>query len=179
MIHPSLRCPVILVSLALGACSGGGSSGGPAPTVAITSPADGAVLTLDFSTGAADIQGTVATTNFKVVPVGQPGDGQVWIFVDGSQCNTHSNLGVLLPYNTTVPSTDPGGPMDGKSFEAGVDYCFNGPSAGIHITGPHQIAAELHRSDGSAVQVDGKTVSASVGVTVQLAPTDGGTDAGG
>jgi hypothetical protein len=182
MVHPSLRCPVVLASFALGACSGGGTgstSSGPPPTVAITAPADGAVVTLDFATGDTNIQGTVATTNFKVVPVGQPGDGQVWIIVDGPQCNTHSDLGVLLPYNTTVPSTEPSGPMDGKSFGAGVDYCFNGPLSDIHIAGAHQITAELHRSDGSPVQVDGKTVSASIGVTVQLAPADAGTDAGG
>jgi hypothetical protein len=179
MVHPSLRCLVVLAPLALAACSGGGSGGGPAPTVAITSPADGAVVTLDFGAGATNVQGSVATTHFKVVPVGQPGDGQVWILVDGPHCNIHSDLGVLLPYNTTVPSTESNGPMDGKSFAAGVDYCFNGPSGAIHIAGPHQITAELHRSDGSPVQVDGKTVSASIGVTVQLAPADGGTDAGG
>jgi hypothetical protein len=182
MIHPSERCLLTLLFLALGACSSGGSSGtgggGPPPTVAITSPADGAVVTLDFSAGETDVQGTVATTNFKVVPVGQPGDGQVWILVDGPQCNVHSDLGMLLPYNTTIPSTDPCGPMDGTSFGAGVDYCFNGPPQDIHIAGHHQITAELHRSDGSPVQVDGTTVSASIGITVQLAPVDGGADGG-
>jgi hypothetical protein len=146
--------------------------------VSITSPADGATVTLDFAAGNTDIEGTVATTNFKVVPVGQPGDGQVWILVDGPQCNTHSDLGMLLPYNTTVPSTDPNGPMDGTSFGAGVDYCFNAPPQDIKIAGMHKITAELHRSDGSAVQVAGATVSASIVVNVQLAPVDGGTEAG-
>jgi hypothetical protein len=146
--------------------------------VSITSPADGAVVTLDFGAGDTNINGTVATTNFKVVPVGQPGDGQVWILVDGPQCNSHSDLGKLLPYNTTVPSTEACGPMDGKSFGAGIDYCFQGPPQDIKIAGMHKITAELHRSDGSPVQVAGATVSASITVTVQLAPVDGGTEGG-
>jgi hypothetical protein len=136
------------------------------------------VVTLDFATGDNNINGTVVTTNFKVVPVGQPGDGQVWILVDGPQCNSHSDLGMLLPYNTTIPSTEPDGPMDGTSFGAGIDYCFNAPPQDIKIAGMHTLTAELHRSDGSPVQVAGKTVSASITVDVQLAPDDGGTDAG-
>jgi hypothetical protein len=185
MVYRNACYVVGVASLALGACLSGASDssasssgGGPPPTVSITSPANGAVVTLDFAAGDTNINGTVATTNFKVVPVGQPGDGQVWILVDGPQCNTHSDLGMLLPYNTTVPSTEADGPKDGKSFGAGIDYCFNAPPQDIKIAGMHKITAELHRSDGSAVQVAGKTVSSSIVVTVQLAPTDGGTDAG-
>jgi hypothetical protein len=137
------------------------------------------MVTLDFATGKNNIEGTVETTHFKVAAAGQPGDGQVWILVDGPQCNEHSNLGVLLPYNTTIPSDDVSGPKDGKSFQAGVDYCFNGPlSGGVHITGPHTLTAELHRDDGSLVTAGGKTVSTSVTVHVVLAPGDGGTEAG-
>jgi hypothetical protein len=175
MVYRSARYGLAVVSLALGACS---SSEGPTPTVTITSPTDGAVVTLDFPAGLNDIDGTVETTNFKVAAAGQPGDGQVWILVDGPQCNVHSDLGVLLPYNTTVPSTDPSGPMDAKSFQAGVDYCFNAPPSDIHVTGQHTITAELHRDDGSLVAAGGKTVSTSVTVTVVLGPIDGGTEAG-
>jgi hypothetical protein len=101
----------------------------------------------------------------------------VWILVDGPQCNAHSDLGMLEPYNTTIPSTEAGGPMDGTSFSAGVDYCFGGPPGDIHIAGPHSITAELHRSDGSIVFAGDVGVSYSIMVTVQLAP-DSGADAG-
>ena len=161
-------------SLALSACS----SGGPTPTVRFTSPEDGQVVTLDFANNHIDIDGAVATTNFKVAAVGQPGDGQVWIIVDGPQCNHHAPNGMLLPYNTTVPSSEADGPMDGKSFEVGIDYCFNAPLNAIDLTGPHTLTAELHHGDGSPVQADGKTISTSIHITVAVAGDDGNTDAG-
>jgi hypothetical protein len=181
MVYRSARYVLAVVSLALGACSSpsasthsssssSGGSEGPPPTLTITSPEDGAVVVLDFAANENDIDGTVETTNFKVAAVGQPGDGQVWIIVDGPQCNEHSDLGVLLPYNTTIPSDQVGGPMDGTSFQAGVDYCFQGPL--------QDITAELHRDDGSLVASGGKTVSSSITVTVVLGPLDGGTEAG-
>lgn len=172
-------CSLLAVGLlALSACSSPkGDDGGPTPTVTITSPLNGSTVVLDFPAGDTDVNGTVETTNFKVAAVGQ-GDGQVWILVDGPQCNVHSDLGVLLPYNTTVPSDEADGPMDDKSFQAGVDYCFNAPPQDISIAGKHTITAELHRNDGSLVVADGKTVSSSVVVTVLLGPLDGGTEAG-
>jgi hypothetical protein len=178
MVYRS-RYVLAVVAIALSACSSPrGGAHGPTPTVTITSPADGATVTLDFPAGENTVNGTVETTNFKVAAADQPGDGQVWILVDGPQCNEHSNLGALLPYNTTVPSDDATVPMDGKSFQAGVDYCFNAPPQDIVIAGPHTLTAELHRNDGSLVTAGGKTVSTSVTVHVVLAPGDGGTEAG-
>lgn len=167
------------LATALVACSssssGGGSSG--TPSVTITSPASGTSVVLDFGNGMTDVNGTVATQNFKVGAKGSGADGQVYIIVDGSQCNDHTALGALKAYNTVVPSDDDAGPMDDKSFAAGIDYCNGAPA---NITGKHTIIAELHKDDGSPVLgAGGKTVSDSITITVSLAPDDGGTEAGG
>jgi hypothetical protein len=140
-----------------GAGGGGGGGGAPAPTLTITSPKDGATFTLDFAKDVTDIEGTVAATNFKIAAKGK-GDGQVFILVDGAKCNDTAMTGERLPYNTTVPSLEKGGVMDGKTFEAGIDYCDGAPA---NIVGKHTITAELHADDGSPIQVDGKTVSAT------------------
>jgi hypothetical protein len=140
--------------------------------VHIDTPVAGTMVQLDFNTMMTDVEGTVSTQNFKVAPPGM-GDGQVWIIVDGPQCNDHTNLGVRKPYNTVLPSDQDGGPQDGKSFAAGIDYCTGAPA---NITGKHTITAELHKNDGSLVTgPDGGTVSDSTWVTVTLAPDDGGT----
>lgn len=169
------------LAMVLGACSSSSSSGAGTssgtPSVKITSPASGTSVVLDFGSGNTDVNGTVSTENFRVGPKGSGADGQVYIIVDGSQCNDHTDLGALKPYNTVVPSDQDGGPTDGNSFAAGIDYCNGAPA---NITGKHTIIAELHKDDGSPVLgPDGKTVSDSISVTVSLASDEGGAEAGG
>jgi hypothetical protein len=124
-----------------------------------------------------DVEGAVTTLNFRVGPKGSGADGQVYIIVDGTQCNDHTALGALKPYNTVVPADEDGGLMDDKSFAAGIDYCNGAPA---NITGKHTIIAELHKDDGSPVLgADGGTVSDSVSISVSLASDEGGAEAGG
>jgi hypothetical protein len=166
------------VAIVLCACSsnssGSGSGSSGTPSVHIDTPTAGATVQLDFNTMMTDIDGTVSVQNFKVAPVGM-GDGQVWIIVDGPQCNDHTDLGMLKSYNTVVPSDEDSGPQDGKSFAAGIDYCQGATGNPATITGKHTITAELHKNDGSLVMApDGGVVSDSTWVTVTLAPDDGG-----
>jgi hypothetical protein len=127
------------------------------------------VVTLDFNNNVTDVEGTFSTADFS-------GDGQVWVLVDGPQCNDKNANGTPKSFNTVVPTDEDSGPSVPNAFHAGIDYCAGAPA---NITGSHTITLELHHNDGSPVTGgDGKTVSDSVKITVQLAPDDGGTDAG-
>jgi len=138
----------------------GGFDGG-APSVKITSPAEGAM----FTTTKIPVSFEVA--NFTLMPPGSGFTkcpkgtcGHVHINVDGNDCNVNATTALYNVAGNTSP------------LDVDLTLCKGGAS------GAHSIVASLHNDDHTAVVVGGTDVQSDP-VDVKVTLSDGGTpDAG-
>jgi hypothetical protein len=141
------------------ATSGDDGPTGPA-SITITSPTDNQTLTFD---GEPNVPVAFTVAGFRLSSpdncAGQNLCGDVWIKVDGDNCNEPiGNVGKRNAEGFTSPLT------------IHLEYCFNGNA------GPHTIVAELHDAQGDLVMNGGQPVNATVHITAVVVGDDGGTD---
>jgi hypothetical protein len=132
-----------------GAGGSGGSGGSGAPTIAITSPATGAMVMMDANKTA---QVAFTQTNFSLAApgacmAGSTTCGHVHLLVDGPACNAPG-----LPYNN-----------DGAASPATAKFAQCATPTGMHT-----VTLELHHDDHSAVKdMNGTTISSTVNITTR------------
>jgi plastocyanin len=158
-----LACAVITC---LASCSNNSSTSSTDPTLTINAPANGD--SVGYDANSTDVNVTFTVTNVTLKDPGTcgatPHCGHVELFIDGMNCNDHSDPTKPHPYNTAAsmsPTT------------AGLDYCPNFPA----VDGQHVLRAELHNDDLSPLLgSNGQVISAQVTFTARMNPAmaDGG-----
>jgi Na+-transporting NADH:ubiquinone oxidoreductase subunit NqrF len=121
---------------------------GPAPTIAIINPTNGATVPLGTDPHQS-VTVDFTTTNFTVQATcnGAGSCGQVYVFIDDAGCNP-----IGQDYNAIAVASP---------ATAQFASCQN-------PTGSHALSLELHNEDGSPVKAsNGQTVSALVQITTQ------------
>jgi hypothetical protein len=130
-----------------------GGGGGGSPTITISSPASGAMITVTPPNDTLPL--TFATTNFTLAAAGTcppamkstDNCGHIHILVDGSAC------------------TPEGGPYNNEAHAPGTANAIL--SSCPMANGAHTVMLELHHDDHSPVKdASGNTIAASVMVTV-------------
>lgn len=134
-----------------GSSSGSGTDAGTEPTISITSPTNGMMVTPMGATDAVNVEFTA--TNFMFFAPGAPGCdamsdncGHVHVLVDGNACTPDG-----APYDNADAT--------GSPAVAILNTC-------PMVDGQHKITLELHHTNHSPIQVGGMTVQDSVMVTV-------------
>jgi hypothetical protein len=138
------------------------------PTIAITSPASAAAVTVTKGAGTPaedDVPIAFTTTGITLMMPGSCLDksdsidncGHVHLLIDGAMC-TPSASG--LPYNNATPATAAADGANASPVNAIVSSC---PT----VNGAHTVTLELHHDDHSPVNgADGTVISSQVMITV-------------
>lgn len=146
-----------------GSDAGGDAPAAPGPaSITITSPAEGASLSFD---GEPTVPVAFTVTGFTLGDISScaasPACGDVWINVDGADCNA--------PTGGAPPRNEEGSV---SPVIARLEYCFKGAD------GAHTIIASLHDKNGNAYKdsTGKEVVSAPIHITGTTVGNDGGTD---
>ena len=145
--------------------SGAGDEAGAVtlPTIAITSPANAAAVTVMMAGGADVVPVSFTTTGIALMMPGSCPNhsdsidncGHVHLLIDGAACTPSGS-----PYNNATPATATADGAGASPVNAILSSCST-------VNGSHTVSLELHHDDHTPILgADGMVISAQVMLTV-------------